>query len=275
MARSVKFITGRPFYAVFEGEGGAGAGDGSGDGSGDKGAAGAGGTGNEPPKTFTQDQVNTFMKKEKEKATQERERLAKQLEDLGNKAKMSDEQRQTLENQIEELRTSNLTTEEKAKRSADKLKAEYDGKLTTVESESKKWQDRHNQLQIGYEINGAALKHEVLPQAIPFVESYLKPSTRLVEIDGEDGKGTGIFAAKVKLATKNKEGQNVTLDFTVDEALKAMKDDPDTFGHLFKGAAGGTGASSGTPSKKQSMAKLDTADYMAARKKNPDAVYQQ
>lgn len=269
MARSVKFLVTRPFFAVFENEGGGAGGAGGGN------EPPPAGGGNPPPKTFTQDEVNAFMKKEKDKANTERTRLAQQLEELGTQAKMTAEQRQTLETQIEELKTSAMSVEEKAKRNAEKLQKDYDGKLSVAQQESQTWQNRHNQLQIGYEINGAALKHEVLPQAIPFVESYLKPNTRLVEVQGEDGKPSGAFAAKVKLATKDKDGKNVTIDFSVDEALKAMKDDPETFGHLFKGAAGGTGAGSGTPTKKTNASKLDTADYMALRKKDPNAVYNQ
>lgn len=265
---SFKFLASKPWTAVFEGEGGD---DAAAKAAADKALADkALADKAAADKKFSQEDVNTFMKKEKDKFVQEKTKLLTQLEELQNTAKMTAEQRTQLETRIEELRQSTMTAEEKARRQAEKLQKDYDDKLKIAEASAQSWQNRHNTLQVGYEIQQAASKHEVLPQALIFVESYLKPQTRLVEkVDDDTGKPNGMFAAKVKFPTKDKEGQPVVLDFTVDEALKAMKDDPDSFGHLFKGAAGGTGTNNGTPGKKAGVAKMSTAEYMEARKKDP------
>lgn len=221
-------------------------------------------------KITSQDQLNTVLKREKERFRKEREKLAVQLEQHSQSAKLTQEQKDSLEVQVEELRQANMTADERARHQQVKLEKEYNGRLETATGAAKVWESRYQELKIGYEIKGAAANHEVLPNNIEFVEAWLRPRTRMVQELDEDGKPIDSWTAKVKFDDLNKEGKPIVLDLTVPDAVKRMKELPERYGNLFKGAtAGGLGGNTGTPGKKSNVKGMTTAEYLEARKKDP------
>lgn len=221
----------------------------------------------------TQAELNSVLKREKEKFRKEREKLVSQLEDMQAKVGkgMSADEREALEQQIEELRIASMTTEEQARRQKDKLDKEWQTKFQQKEEEARTWQSRHQALLIGYEINKASIKHEVLENSVEFVEALLGPRTRLVEGKDEDtGKPNGVFTPMVKIDSVDKDNKPIILDLSIGDAVKHMKETPDRYGNLFKGAAaGGVGGTTGKPGKKANIANMTTEEYLAARKKDP------
>lgn len=220
--------------------------------------------------------LNKVLKREKEKFRKERETLISQMEDLKQKVGkgMSAEEREAFENQIEELRAANMTTEEQARRQKEKLDKEWQSKFQVKEQEANTWQSRHQNLLINYEINKAAQTHKVLSNSVAFVEALLAPKTRLVEGKDEDtGKPNGKFTPMVKIEATDKDNKPIVLDLSIADAIKHMKETPEQFGNLFEGnAAGGMGGNTGKPGKKANVANMTTAEYMAARKKDPASV---
>lgn len=221
-------------------------------------------------KVTSQEELNSVLKREKDKFRTEREKLIKELEGIQNSAKTTNETKAALETQLEELRRANLSTEERARLEKAKLEKDWSTKLTEKEQEAHQWRDRHNELQTGYSITSAAATHAVVPTGVPFLESYLKPRSKLIEIKDTEGKGTGKFETKVALMVPDKEGKPVEVEYSVNDAVKQMKDMPETFGFLFAStAAAGLGAGTGTPGKAPNVAKMSPEAYMEARKKNP------
>lgn len=258
-----------PFVTAYDDPPAAGAGDGTGAGAG----AGAGGGNPPPPATFTQEQVNSIVKKEADKAKAERQKLIQQLETIQNDAKTTAETKAQLEAQLEELRTANMSAEQKAALERDKLTKAHTTELTAAKTEAQTWRGRHDDLQIGYEITTEATKAEMLPQSLPFVEAFIKPRTKLVDVLDDDNKPTGRFTPKVTMQIVDGKGNPATVEYTVAEAMKYMKETPEQYGHLFKtNAAAGLGAGTGTPGKKPNIANMSPAQYMEARKKNPASV---
>jgi hypothetical protein len=206
---------------------------------------------NDPPppaddKKFSQDDVNKMLADHKRALQKDRDTLASQLEELKKSKNLSDEERTVLATKIEELQNANLTTEEKAKKEREKIENEYKGKLDSVTTESKLWQQRFLGSTINQALTSAAVTHGAFnPSQIIAV---LGGNARVVQKE-EDGKPIEDFEVKVKYA-HIKDGKTVLLDLTVDEALKYMKDTPELYGNLFKanlnGGAGltntGTGA---------------------------------
>lgn len=236
------------------------------------GATGAatGATGTDDPPVANQADLNAVLKREKEKFRKEREKLVQQLEQHSQSARLTTEQKDALEVQIEELRQANMTAEERARHQAKQLEKEYTGKLDSATGLAKTWETRFQDLKIGYEIKGAAVTHEVLPNNVEFVEAWLRPRTRMVQDVDDEGKPIDSWTAKVKFDDLNKDGKPIQLDLPVADALKRMKELPDRFGNLFKGAAvGGAGGNTGTPGRKPNIASLSTAEYMEVRKKDP------
>ena len=232
-------------------------------------ATGGGGT----PKLFTQDELNTILKKEKEKARVDREKTIQDLEKLQQSVQMTEQQKQQMEQQIESLRSQNMTAEEQARRAKEKLENDYKSQLATTQAEKDQWANDYQNLKIGYEIATAAQQNGVLDNSVRFVEALLRPQTRLVPDLGDDGKPTGGHTAKVRFQDVDKNGKPVVVDYTIPEAVKRMKEKPDEYGNLFRATtAGGAGASSGTPGKKPNPANMSMDEYMAVRKANPAAI---
>jgi len=222
-----------------------------------------------------QNHLNSVLKREKEKIKAEREAQAKKLEQFQATMKLTEEQNAAFAQQIEELRAANLTVEEQARRNKDKLDREWGDKVKGAQDEAALWQRNYTDFRIGYEITAGGTSSGVIPQQMKFAEAFLKPNTRLVEDVDEDGKKTGTFTAKVKLVSKDsKTGKPIVLDLPVPDAFKAMKEQPEEYGYLFEAhTKGGLGSQSGTPGKKPNVAKMSTAEYIEARRKNPNLVY--
>lgn len=220
----------------------------------------------------TQDQLNAVLKKEKEKFRAKDEQRAKELEDLKSNLTLTAEQKTTLEAQIEELRTAHLTEQEKGKRNEDKLNKDWQGKFESETSRAKHWESQFTTHKIDSEITGAAVREKVIPQQLKFLSAFLAPKTRLVENQGDDSKPNGTYTAKVRFDTVDKAGKPVTLDLTVPETVKAMKELPDEYGYLFEahtqGGLGG-GTNNQGNQRKPKIADLSTPDYMERRKKDP------
>lgn len=254
-------------------DGGAGAGgnDAGGSAAGKSGGndGGAGGGGD----VKNQAELNSALKREKEKYRQRDEQRAKELEDMKNTLRLTEEQKATFESQIEELRTAHLSAEEKAKRTEERLNKEWQTKHAAAEQVSQHWQNKFTAHKIGHDITAASVQHQVIPANVKFVEAFLGPRTRLVEVQDDDGKGTGDYTAMVKFPDHTKEGKPFTADLTVPEAIKRMKELPEEYGYLFQApGGGGLGGQSGVPGKKRDASKMSTAEWMEARKKDRGAL---
>lgn len=227
------------------------------------------GGGDNTPKllSFTQEQLDKLvtdrLKKERADRQAERADYIKQLEDLKSKSGMSAEEKETLEKQIEDLRTANMTVEEQARRARDRDQKSWTEKMEAKEKEAAAWKAKHDALFMKQGITDAMVKHKALPQAHAFINDHLRPRTQLVEIPGEDGKGTGEYEGKVKLPSFNKEGKPIELVLSFDEAVKLMRETPEQYGMLFEGTAiGGTGnTSGGKPAGKPDYSKMSVNDY--------------
>lgn len=218
----------------------------------------------------SQDQLNTVLKREKDKFRTERAALITQLETIQSDAKTTSETKAALETQLEELRKANMSSEERARLEKAKLEKDYNSKLEVTSNEVKQWRSKHDSLLTGYSITGAATQHGVVATGVPFLESYLQPRSKLVEVADAEGKGTGKYVAKVTLTVPDKDGKAVDVEYNMADGVKQMKDMPEQFGFLFAStAASGLGAGTGTPGKKPNVANMTPQQYMEARKKDP------
>lgn len=275
---SWNFLKAYPWFTVYEGEGdggsgGEGGGDGGtggegGSGGGDGGQGGDGGKGDKTPKTFTQEQLNKILAEEKRKHQKQVERQVSELEQLRKSKNLTEKERESLANQIQQLNDSLLTKEELARKEREKIQSEHKRTVEALQKERDDWQARFTQSTITRTILDEALAAEAYNPSQ--IVALLQGQTRLVEVtDGEGNVVPGQYVAKVKMADTDKEGKPVTLDMTVKEALKRMKDRAEDFGNLFKsGVAGGLGDSkSRTTGKEIDPSKLSPAAYREYRKK--------
>ncbi len=108
------------FLNTFEGEDGGGDDGGGDDGGGDNGGGGGGGAA-----TFTQEQVNSILSRERKKvedtAKKQNQDTLNQLQMLQTKANLSDEEKSDLEGQIAELEKKVFTADELSAKERKKL----------------------------------------------------------------------------------------------------------------------------------------------------------
>lgn len=229
----------------------------------------AGGNKVEPKTTFSQEDINKAVAKERRKMQDKNEKLAKELEASNKGRQMTAEEKENLEKQVEELRTAHLTAEEKAKRERARLEKESKEREDTLTKDRDTWKQRFHNSTISRAIVDAAQTHDAFNGEQ--IAALLQPHTHLAEGTDADGKGNGKFVARVKLPTLNSDGVVVDLDLTVDEAVKHMKDDVDRYGNLFKGNAKsglGTGNDTTTKVGNIDIAKLSPEEY----RKHRDAI---
>ena len=251
-----------PFINVYEGEG-EGSGEGSGEGTGTETPPPAGGGGAEDDKPrFTQKQVNDFLAKEKGKHQKATEAQVKELEKIKASKGLTEKEKSELQTRIEDLQNSMLTKEQLAQKEREKLQNEHKKTLDTVAGERDFYRGLYQKSTITRSISDEAAAAEAFnPRQ---VVALLESKTRLVEaLDGDGQPIPGEFVVRVKMDDVDSAGKPTTLDLSVAEALKRMKDRSDEFGNLFKsGVSGGLGGSSGKGGTKEvDPSKLSPEEY--------------
>jgi hypothetical protein len=266
-----------PWYTVFEDDNGAGGDDkGGGDGTGDdKDGDGEGDDknkddknkgGDKNKKLFTQDEVNKIMAENKRALQSRNEQLIQDLEKMKKAGNLTVEQKVQLEGRIETLQNELLSKEELSKKEADKLRKEADKIKESLTNERDEWKNRYTAATIQRTITDAAVENNAInPRQIV---ALLQTKANLVPETDNEGNATGNLVPKVKFDTSDKDGKPVTIEITIPEAVKQMKD-MDEYFNLFKGeGTGGLGASSkstGRAADARTLAK-DPAKYREARK---------
>jgi len=267
------------FTLCYSGDGGAdGAaaggteGDGAAAGDGSDGAA-AGGTvvpAAGKSKTFTQDEVNRVLAKERREHQQKTQRAIDELQALKTKVNITTQERADLESRIEELQGSISTKEELARQALAKESKKHTAELENLKTELGSWKGRYTESTISRALTDAAVEHKAI---VPLqIAAILRPSTRLVEAVDAEGKPTGTYEAKVKLDDVDGDGKPVTLDLSVSDAVKRMRE-MELHQNLFQGdGTGGLGSQnrgkgkSGAPTSLNEAAHKGPEAYRKARK---------
>lgn len=199
--------------------------------------AAAGGT----AKTFTQDELNAILAKEKGQWRKQTEEQIKQLETLKKSKSLTDKEKEGLASRIEELSKTLLSKEELARKSETSLKKQHEEEKKKLVEERDDWQGRYTRERIERDIITAAKAADSSDEE-QFVD-LLSPKARLVQVLDAEGQPTGDWQPQVKFKDVDKDGKNVVLDLSVTDAIKRMKEIA-RFANLFKsGATGGVGAS--------------------------------
>lgn len=217
-------------------------------------------------KLFTQDEVNKIMADNKRALQARNEALIKELETLKKGGNLSAEQKVQLEGRIETLQNELLTKEELSKKENEKLKKESQKALEAATKERDEWRNRFTTATIQRTITDAAVENKAInPRQIVAI---LQQKANLAPVTDAEGNPTGELVPKVKFETNDKDGKPVTIDITIPEAVKQMKD-MDEYLNLFQGeGTSGLGAgskSSGKVADAKSLAK-DPQKYREARK---------
>ena len=235
--------------------------------SGGTGDAGNAGTGDSKggDKTFTQEQLNTILAKEKRASQDQLQKALQEIDNTKKRSNLNEKERKELESRIEDLQNSMLSKEqltEKEKEKESKKIAEQIKELTT---DRDAWQTRYTRETINRAITDAAVEHEAhTPSQIV---ALLSANARLAEDIDAEGTPNGKLIPKIKFEDIDKENKPVTLDLTVSETLKRMTE-MSQHANLFKNlATGGLGDTTQPGGGKVDETKLSPAAYRERRKK--------
>jgi hypothetical protein len=224
---------------------------------------------------FTREQqefINKKMAEERRKLQVQNEKTIKELEKLKQAQGITQKQRDDLQTRIDELQAQFMSKEELLRKEKEKLAKEHKTIVEQLSFDRDSWKNRYHTSTINRALQDSAIRHEAFnPEQIMAI---LEKQTRLVEESDEEGKPTGSLVPRVKLNDVDGEGKPITLDLTVDQAVKRMKDTPDKFGNLFKsgvaGGIGGTGSANNGRGKTVDPSKMSMHEYLEWRKKNPN-----
>ncbi len=196
-------------------------------------------------------------------------------EALANQS-LSTEQRKQLEDKLEDLQKTFLSKEQQLEHDKTKLETEMSEKVSILEEELKGWESKYKSSLVDRALQDAAIKNDAFnPDQILTI---LQPMTKIIELQDENGAGTGEWTTIVDLLdVDTKTGEPIITRRTPDDAVKRMRELPVQFGNLFTsnvvsgigtGVASGGGASKGNIDARN----LSPAQYMEMRKKNPAAL---
>lgn len=219
-------------------------------------------------KTFTQEELNNILSKERRAYEDKTKQTITQLEELKKGKSLSDDDKNKLTKRIESLNDELLTKEQLATKERDKLRKSHEEEKTKIVTERDTWQQRYRTAEISRAISDAATKEDAFDSAQ--IAALLVPNASLVEELDNEGTVTGNYVPKVKFKDVDKDGKPVTLDLTIPEAVKRMKETPEKFGNLFKSTAnGGLGMNPGVANKTQGDLKnMNPAQWREYRKKS-------
>jgi len=213
--------------------------------------------------TFTQEQVNAIMKKEKEIYQKKQSEIMGQLNILKDSKNLTDKEKSDLENQINDLRKQTMTTEELSKEQISKLEKSHKSSMDKLSEEKDIWKQRFTDSTIEKAIIDAAIENNAFyPEQIV---ALLTPKTQLVEELDAEGKTTGNLIPKVNYETIDEKGKIIELVLHPKEAVKKMTEE-NKYANLFKSdRTSGFGVNTLGSSMKSKIDLKDTAAYIKRR----------
>jgi hypothetical protein len=212
------------------------------------------------PKTFTQEQLDKILAKERRDFQTKMQAQATQLEELTKNFKGTEEEKLALQNQLEETQKQFMTKEQLAAQEADKAEKKRKAEVESLTSDRDTWQGRYKTKLISTEILSASAKVEAFSASQ--MQDLLGSKAKVIEKDGEHN----VLIPMEVIDPKTKE--KVKVELSVEEAMKQMKDQPEVYGNLFKSTmSGGTGSKGGgSGAKPLDVKNISTEEYIRRRK---------
>lgn len=168
-----------------------------------------------PPKTFTQEQLNEFLAKEKRKHQEGMKKLEAELKafkeagvDVGS-----------LQAKVDELNNALLTKEELAKKQAEELQSKFQTELQTEKSQREHWEKQYQNMLFQTEVSRAAAEHDAWDSEQ--LATLLAPKVKVAPDLDEKGKPKGGFKILAQVTTDDGK----TIDLPLTEAVGRMRQD--------------------------------------------------
>jgi hypothetical protein len=217
--------------------------------------------------TFTQEQVNEMLAKEKRKQVEKQQKQVEELNTIKENFKGTREEKERLESQIEQIRRDSMTAEERSKEDRKKLREITEQEKRALEGDRDLWRERYTDSTIARALTDAAVTERAIN--VEPILAILRPNTNLAPVmDRETGKETDELVVKVRVRSVNERGEELDLELSPADAVKKMKENTSRYGYLFQGEknAGIGGSQTGGKESLSDMRNISTADYRKNRK---------
>jgi len=217
-----------------------------------------------PVKTFTQDEVNAIIAKERKADKEAKEKLTQQLESISQSKSLTEQEKEDLIKQLEDTKSQFMSKEEIAQRERKKLEDKLSRERDEAVTASKSWQKRFADSTIQRSLMDAAVINEAF--APTQLVAILSQTSKLVEKMDDEGKPTGEYITLVKFDDVDKDGKKKSVELPADEVVKRMKELPELYGNLFKNnVIPGMGSLNGKGGKPLNINKMKPEEYKAVR----------
>lgn len=232
-------------------------GDGDGEGQGD-------GSGGNTPKTFTEEEYKKGIEQERKVNNDRNRKILEELEGLKKNSNLTSQERESLAKRVEELEGTLLTKEEQAEKERSKLEKKYTEDLDTLSKQKTFWESRYKDSTIKSDIaSAAAAAKAVNPTQIL---ALVQPNAQLVEEKSDEGEVLG-FKVRIKVPV-TKDGKTALLDLSPQEAIERMKED-ESYQNLFQDTIkGGAGMGNSPPKNVKGLEGMSMEEYKALRSKH-------
>ena len=168
-----------------------------------------------------QTKMNAVLAEEKRAYRAQLAKTERQLSELSQSKNLSDEERTKLESSLEETQSQLRTKDENAAIEKKRLETQHKRERESLVKRAEEAETKYKETTIRSAIVDAGAVHGVYSNSI--LISVLQADTSI----SEDGK------VLVSVRTKDDEGKDSILQMSPNEAVKWMKDRPETYGGLF------------------------------------------
>jgi hypothetical protein len=219
-------------------------------------------------RTFTQKDVDDIVVKRNKALKSQYESLENNYQTLLKQQNLTDDTRSQLEADLESVRSQMRTKEENLRIEKEKAAKEYETKLSSVQEQANYYKELYETSTIHREISDAQQLHDGY-NPDQFV-ALLGPKAKIVEELDSAGEKTGRLVPRIEWGVKTEDGTSETVLLSPKEAVEKMKDDPDTYGNMFrpnvaKGVGQGTAPGQAGFTGKVDHTKISTEEYMQRR----------
>ncbi|TXH08447.1 MAG: hypothetical protein E6R03_18200 [Hyphomicrobiaceae bacterium] len=202
------------------------------------------------PQTFTQEQVNAMLAKNKRELQTKNEELATQLEALKQKTGLSEQEKADLESRIEQLRTEHLSESQQLQRKAAELEKKLKTDSETLSKERDSWKGRFDSTLIENGIRAGSVKHTAASDE-QMIALY-GHKARVVEILDDAGQPTGMFEVRLKVKQEDpKTKKDVEVELPIVDAIGELRKRPENANLFLTDGKPGAGLLNGNADKKQ------------------------
>jgi len=224
-------------------DGDVGGGGGGGGASGGAGGSGGGSGGDDGNKTFTQEELNSIVKREKTKLESKyKEQTQKQLDEL-NKMRdakdLTEAQRKKLDDRAAALEAELMTEREKAEAEKKRSQTKHQQELEATKTEAKQWQGLYEKERKDTAIMSAASKHKAFnPDQLL---ALVSPLTHVVQRKNDKGEVIPNSFETVVQTAVEEDGKFVEKQLSVDKYVEYLKGRKEYANLFVSDRPGGTG----------------------------------